>query len=301
MFEVRANNDKREDLVKKLEVFTDSVWASDQTTRKSTSGAVNMAEGMRLHAHSSCQASVALRSCEAEVTAASEGIKESLLLQKGVDVLQVWELKSRCTAVRHTRSSIDEELDAYEWHRFENLVASRLDCCGRCDIEEDIANTELGGHVDAYTGARKNWRCFCRWWVSGVAEIVIKSATRQYKPVPNKGWDEKPCGVKWALNIRKVGTGWNLKFVECCRVWATSVDKRECFRKAEGACFNQSVFQPCTTTFHHQQHWHVSTVTYLNYVTLIVSFVWTVVRSIRWYSFQSWVCCAVHVAWFCFH
>ena len=34
MFEVRGNNDKREELVKKLEGFTDSVWASDQTTRE---------------------------------------------------------------------------------------------------------------------------------------------------------------------------------------------------------------------------------------------------------------------------
>ena len=41
-----------------------------------------MAEGMRLHAHSRGQASVALSSCEAEVTAASEGIKEVLLLQE---------------------------------------------------------------------------------------------------------------------------------------------------------------------------------------------------------------------------
>ena len=36
---------------------------------------------MRLHAHSRGQASAALRSCEAEVMAASEGIKEALLLQ----------------------------------------------------------------------------------------------------------------------------------------------------------------------------------------------------------------------------
>ena len=49
-------------------------------TLKSTSGAVIMAEGMRLHAHSRGQASVALSSCEAEVMAASEGIKEALLL-----------------------------------------------------------------------------------------------------------------------------------------------------------------------------------------------------------------------------
>ena len=39
-------------------------------------------KGMRLHAHSRGQGSVALSSCEAEVMAASEGIKEALLLQE---------------------------------------------------------------------------------------------------------------------------------------------------------------------------------------------------------------------------
>ena len=82
VFEMRDNSDRRGQTVKRLEVYTDSVWASDQVTRKSTSGAVIMAEGMRLHAHSRGQASVALSSCEAEVMAASEGIKEALLLQK---------------------------------------------------------------------------------------------------------------------------------------------------------------------------------------------------------------------------
>ena len=82
MFEVRDYNDKREQLVKRLEVYTDSDWESDPTSRKSTSGAVTMAEGMRLHAHSRRQASVALSSCEAEVMAASEGVKEALLLQE---------------------------------------------------------------------------------------------------------------------------------------------------------------------------------------------------------------------------
>ena len=48
--------------------------------------------------------------------------------------------------MRHTHSSM-----TYEAHRFENLVASRLDCCRTCEIEEDTANTELGRHVDAYT------------------------------------------------------------------------------------------------------------------------------------------------------
>ena len=82
VFEMRDSDDRREQLVKRLEVYTDSDWASDQMTRKSTSGAVIMAEGMRLHAHSRGRASVALSSCEAEVMAASEGIKEALLLQE---------------------------------------------------------------------------------------------------------------------------------------------------------------------------------------------------------------------------
>ena len=84
VFEVHGDNDKRGTLIRNLEVFTDSdwAWASDQVTRKSTSCAVIMAEGMRLHAHSRGQATVALSKCEAQVVAASEGIQEALLLQK---------------------------------------------------------------------------------------------------------------------------------------------------------------------------------------------------------------------------
>ena len=82
VFEVRDNNGWRVQWVKRLEVYTDSDWASEHTKRKGTSGAVVTAEGMRLHSHSRGQASVALSSCEAEVTAASEGIKDALLLQE---------------------------------------------------------------------------------------------------------------------------------------------------------------------------------------------------------------------------
>ena len=82
VFEMCDSNDRREQLIKRLEVYADSDWASDQVTRRSTSGALIMAEGMRLHAHSRGQASVALSSCEAEVMAASEGIKEALLCKK---------------------------------------------------------------------------------------------------------------------------------------------------------------------------------------------------------------------------
>ena len=46
VFEMRDNKDRRGQTVKRLEVYTDSDWASDQVTRKSTSGAVIMAEGM---------------------------------------------------------------------------------------------------------------------------------------------------------------------------------------------------------------------------------------------------------------
>ena len=38
VFEMRDSNDRRELFNKRLEVYTDSDWASDQTTRKSTSG-----------------------------------------------------------------------------------------------------------------------------------------------------------------------------------------------------------------------------------------------------------------------
>ena len=52
-----------------------------------------MAEGMGLHAHSRGQATVALSSCEREVVAASQGIKEALFLQGGVDVCMLGALR----------------------------------------------------------------------------------------------------------------------------------------------------------------------------------------------------------------
>ena len=60
VFGMRDNSDRRGQTVKRLAVYTDCDRASDQVTRKSTSGAVIMAEGMRLHAHGRGQASVAL-------------------------------------------------------------------------------------------------------------------------------------------------------------------------------------------------------------------------------------------------
>ena len=62
-----------------------------------------------------------------------------------------------------------------------NLAASRLDCCGRCEFEEDTENTNFGRHVDAHTrcegaGGLSTGCCGGR-----DKEFV---ATRQYKPVP---------------------------------------------------------------------------------------------------------------------
>ena len=99
------------------------------------------------------EASVALSGCEAEMIAASEGIKEALLSQ---EVLMFASLGHYVIEVKVDKQSGTRILPStrsrtHEVHRFEHLVASRLDCCGRCEIEEDTANTEFGGHVDAYT------------------------------------------------------------------------------------------------------------------------------------------------------
>ena len=138
-----ATTREREQLVKKLEVFTDSEEEHERCGD----------HGMRLHAHSRGQVSVALSSCAAEVIAASEGINEGLLLQEvlmfaglGHYVIEVKMDSSAAHAFFHRRG-----VGRMKHIDVENLVASRLDRCGRCEIEEDTANTELGRHVDAYT------------------------------------------------------------------------------------------------------------------------------------------------------
>ena len=67
---------------KVIEVYSDADWAGDTRSRKSTSGAVILAGGCRLHAHSRGQDVVALSSCEAELYGASEAMKEAVLLRE---------------------------------------------------------------------------------------------------------------------------------------------------------------------------------------------------------------------------
>ena len=143
----------RENLVKKLEVFTDSDWASDQTTRKSTSSAVIMAEGMRLHAHSRGQASVALSSCEAKVMPASESIKEALLLQEvlmlaglGHYEIEVKVDSSAAHAFFHRRGigRMKHRDSRILW--LQDLIAA-----GGVRLQKIPESTKFGRHVDAYT------------------------------------------------------------------------------------------------------------------------------------------------------
>ena len=64
-----------------ISVFTDGDWATNKVDRKWRSGCVVRCAGTRMHTHSRSQPTVALSSCEAEIIAAVEGLKEGLMLQ----------------------------------------------------------------------------------------------------------------------------------------------------------------------------------------------------------------------------
>ena len=147
-----------------------------------------MTEAMRLHAHSRGQASVALSSCEAEVMAASEGIKEALLLQEvlmfvgsGHYEIEIKVDSSAAHAFFHRRGvgrmkHIDSRI----------LLASRLDCCGRCETEEDTENTKNLADMLRHTPSAKELEMFLplmslRRCSERDKELM---ATRRYKPVP---------------------------------------------------------------------------------------------------------------------
>ena len=162
---MRDNSDKRGRTVKRLEVYTDSDWASDQVTRKSTSGAVIMAEGMRLHAHSRRQASVALSGCEAEVMAASEGIKEALLLQ---EVLMF---------VGLGHYEIEIKVDSSAAHAFFHRRGVRLKKIPRTqNLADMLTHTPSSKELEVFSPLMSLRRCSERdkEWM----------AKRRYKPVP---------------------------------------------------------------------------------------------------------------------
>ena len=189
MFVVRDNNDRREQLVKRLEVYTDSDWASEQTKRKSTSGAVIMAEVMRLHAHSRGQASVALSSCEAEVVAASEGIKEALLLQEvlmfagvGHNEIEIKVDSSAAHAFFHRRGVGCMKHTDSRILRLQDLIAA-----GGVRLKK-IPRTQNLAEMLTHTPDAKKLEVFLplmglRCCSERDKELVV---TRHYKPVPIK-------------------------------------------------------------------------------------------------------------------
>ena len=78
--------------------------------------------------------------------ATSESIKEALLLQEfGVTGLGHYEIEVKLDSSAAGRIP-STSCGTREAHRFENIVASRLDCCWRCEIEEDTEDTEIGRH-----------------------------------------------------------------------------------------------------------------------------------------------------------
>ena len=86
VFEMRDNSDRRGRMVKRLEVYTDSDWASDQVTRKSTSGAVIMAEGMRLHAHSRVTGFSGIEQLRSRGNGSVSRHQGGIVVARGVDV-----------------------------------------------------------------------------------------------------------------------------------------------------------------------------------------------------------------------
>lgn len=72
---------KFEDQASRIDVFTDSDWAGDLKTRKSTSGGIAMFRGRLVKGWSSTQRHIALSSGEAELYAMSKGLAEGIGLQ----------------------------------------------------------------------------------------------------------------------------------------------------------------------------------------------------------------------------
>ena len=75
-----------EDGIVKLNVYTDSDWADDVTTRRSRSSSHVEADGVHMFGNSSRQSIVAKSSCEAEWYGASKGISDAM----GLRTLFTW-------------------------------------------------------------------------------------------------------------------------------------------------------------------------------------------------------------------
>ncbi len=92
-----------QDESEKITVFTDSDWAGDETTRKSTSGGVVCRGSHTISWWCKLQSNIALSSCEAELNAALKGAVEGLNVQRLAATLGdqlTLELKTDASAAR---------------------------------------------------------------------------------------------------------------------------------------------------------------------------------------------------------
>ena len=178
----------------------------------------DMAESMNLHAHSHGHVSVASNSCEAEVTAVSDNIKRDFFCVNVCCFGTLWNW-SQSAQWCNTRIFPSTRCLTYEAIRFENLVASSLDCCGKCEIEQDTEDTKFCWYVDEYTRSGE---------AGGITwqGVVV---TKHYKPVPIKMEPKQDTvsGERWSSGervmdeknvLRSIGIG-----ARCDTFWRDSV------------------------------------------------------------------------------
>ena len=144
---------------------------------------------MRLHAHSRGQASVALSSCEVEVIAASEGIKEALLLQEvlllaglGHNVIEVLVDSSAAHAFFHRRGvGRMKHMDSRVlW--LQDLIAARGVKLKKIPRTQNLA--DMLTHTPSAKELEVSLPLMGLRCCSDRDKELV--ATRQYKPVPIK-------------------------------------------------------------------------------------------------------------------
>jgi hypothetical protein len=112
-----------------LVAFTDSDWAGDHETRRSTSGYVIKAGGGALIWRSGLQSTVALSSCEAEYYGLTDVTKEVLWLQSLLGELQYSGNDLRPMKVMEDNQAAIELAKNPEFHRRTKHVAVRWHFC----------------------------------------------------------------------------------------------------------------------------------------------------------------------------
>lgn len=88
-------------------IYSDSDWATDAMTRRSTTGFIVLLNGLPMIFYSRKQKSVALSSCEAEIFAMSQGIRMVIWMKAVFEELIIKTDKHRYTVFGDSKSAID--------------------------------------------------------------------------------------------------------------------------------------------------------------------------------------------------